>query len=92
MTAASTPISRHLELIADLMAERGFEQHQVEAVREAALMATGHKIKVGKVDKTALAKGKVKPVDKTPPPLRGAKAKKASRTVKALHKNRARKA
>lgn len=55
-------------------------------------MATGHKIKVGKVDKTALTKGKVKPVDQTPGPLRGAKAKKAARTEKRLKANRESKA
>jgi hypothetical protein len=51
-------------------------------------MATGHKIKVGKVDKASLAKGKVQPIDSTPKPLRGVKARKAGRTVKGLKANR----
>lgn len=87
---ASTPVHRHLEHIADVMEchKDIFDQHQIDAVREAAIMATGHKIKVGKVDKASLAKGKVQPIDSTPKPLRGVKARKAGRTVKGLKANR----
>lgn len=48
------------------------------------LMATA----IGKVEKKALEKGKIKPVDKTPKPLRKGKKAKAERIEKALKANR----
>lgn len=47
---------------------------------------------IGRVDKAALAKGKVKPADSTPAPMRGAKARKAARIEKGLRANRAKSA
>ena len=43
---------------------------------------------IGRVEKKAMAKGKIKPVDKTPKPLRGGKKKKADRLENGLRKNR----
>lgn len=45
---------------------------------------------IGKVSAKALAKGKVKPVDKTPAPLAKGKHAKAARIEKGLKANRAR--
>lgn len=43
---------------------------------------------IGRVEKKALDKGKIKPVDKTPKPLRGGKKRKADRIEAGLRKNR----
>ena len=54
-------------------------------------MSTGHKIAIGRVDKAALAKGKLKLVDTTPAHFRVAKYAKAQRKAAAwLKKGKAR--
>jgi hypothetical protein len=61
--------------------------HLIDIINEAR-MATGHKVKVGKVSKKALAEGKIKPSKSAPPHFTKAKAKKADRQEAGLRRNR----
>ena len=73
-----------IERTAELFVAAGRRTIPVPIAEWREMMAT----RIGAVDKKALAKGKIKPVDKTPKPLRGAKHRKAARIEKGLRANR----
>ena len=82
----TTPQSRCLEVAADLMEKHKIDRHYVTAVREAARMSTKS---IGKVDQKALAKGKVKPIDKAPVSVKAGRKPKADRKEAGYRANAA---